>query len=197
MAIVSCPECNNSISEKAIMCPHCGYKIKKGKNRSLIAVIIGISFILLLGAVIVIKNLNNIPSELELTLDMDMEDVHKKLGNKYSEDVDKYGHTVEVYNVKAFGQQGNLSVTYSSDNLISSWRWDIDVSDMSDSELETVMNKIQKIISNQYGEPQISNVSRLQYKWVTSHTEKHNVLFDVGYELIRDKGLWIWYGEVY
>ena len=28
MALVNCPECNESISEKASVCPHCGYPMK-------------------------------------------------------------------------------------------------------------------------------------------------------------------------
>lgn len=28
MALIKCPECNESVSEKANSCPHCGYPLK-------------------------------------------------------------------------------------------------------------------------------------------------------------------------
>lgn len=31
MALISCPECNKEISDKAEMCPHCGYKLPKSQ----------------------------------------------------------------------------------------------------------------------------------------------------------------------
>lgn len=31
MALISCPECNKEVSNKAEMCPHCGYKLPKQK----------------------------------------------------------------------------------------------------------------------------------------------------------------------
>ena len=32
MALVNCPECNESISQKASVCPHCGYPMKPEKE---------------------------------------------------------------------------------------------------------------------------------------------------------------------
>ena len=32
MALTKCPECGNTISDKAISCPHCGYVIKQQVN---------------------------------------------------------------------------------------------------------------------------------------------------------------------
>ena len=29
MAIIKCPECNKGISDKAVSCPHCGYRLKE------------------------------------------------------------------------------------------------------------------------------------------------------------------------
>ena len=29
MALINCPECNKEVSDKAEMCPHCGYKLPK------------------------------------------------------------------------------------------------------------------------------------------------------------------------
>jgi len=29
MAIIPCPECSNQISDKAEICPHCGYRLQK------------------------------------------------------------------------------------------------------------------------------------------------------------------------
>lgn len=31
MALINCPECNREVSDKAEMCPHCGYKLPKPK----------------------------------------------------------------------------------------------------------------------------------------------------------------------
>lgn len=68
---------------------------------------------------------------------------------------------------------------------------------MSNQDVENAMKKIRDTISNKYEEPEESNVSRLQYKWITTHTTKVKVVIDVGYELIRDDTLWLYYGEVY
>ncbi len=32
MALTKCPECGNTISDKAISCPHCGYVVKQVNN---------------------------------------------------------------------------------------------------------------------------------------------------------------------
>lgn len=32
MALVNCPECNESVSQKASVCPHCGYPMKPEKE---------------------------------------------------------------------------------------------------------------------------------------------------------------------
>ena len=32
MALIYCPECNNSISDQAINCPHCGYPLQKPRE---------------------------------------------------------------------------------------------------------------------------------------------------------------------
>lgn len=32
MALIKCPECNTEVSEKAKVCPKCGYPIRKNKN---------------------------------------------------------------------------------------------------------------------------------------------------------------------
>ncbi len=29
MSLIECPECNNQISDKAVICPHCGYTTGK------------------------------------------------------------------------------------------------------------------------------------------------------------------------
>ena len=29
MALINCPECNKEVSDKAEICPHCGYKLPK------------------------------------------------------------------------------------------------------------------------------------------------------------------------
>lgn len=46
MAIISCPECGNSVSDKAATCPHCGMEIhKKYDNSKLInALLLAILF---------------------------------------------------------------------------------------------------------------------------------------------------------
>jgi hypothetical protein len=31
MALMNCPECHRSISEKALTCPHCGYPLKQSE----------------------------------------------------------------------------------------------------------------------------------------------------------------------
>ena len=33
MAIISCPECKNEISDKAKSCPHCGFPLKSEKTK--------------------------------------------------------------------------------------------------------------------------------------------------------------------
>ena len=34
MAMINCPECNGSISSKALFCPHCGYPIEENQNET-------------------------------------------------------------------------------------------------------------------------------------------------------------------
>lgn len=28
MALINCPECNNTVSDSAVACPHCGFSIR-------------------------------------------------------------------------------------------------------------------------------------------------------------------------
>ena len=43
MALINCEECGNSISDKAKVCPHCGYPNKgKGKGFAVTSLILGI-----------------------------------------------------------------------------------------------------------------------------------------------------------
>lgn len=32
MALTSCPECSGKVSDKALMCPHCGFPLKQGNS---------------------------------------------------------------------------------------------------------------------------------------------------------------------
>lgn len=34
MSLISCPECNASVSAQAVACPHCGYPIRKPTERT-------------------------------------------------------------------------------------------------------------------------------------------------------------------
>lgn len=33
MALISCPECEEQISDKALACPHCGYPLRERRRR--------------------------------------------------------------------------------------------------------------------------------------------------------------------
>ena len=129
---------------------------------------------------------------------MTKDDVHKKIGNNFETDKDDMDRDIEIYDLKWCGYNGKLSVTYTSDSdTILSWIWEIDTSNMNNEDIEDAMNKVKEKISTKYGKPEESNVSRLQYEWVTTHRVKGKTTFDVGYVLIRDNTLRLDYGEVY
>lgn len=74
MALITCKECNNSVSETAESCPHCGAKIK-GKSNSSIqggdALVVLASFVLGLFLAVLASNLageDNIPLRIFLGL---------------------------------------------------------------------------------------------------------------------------------
>ena len=200
MALINCPECGKEISDKANACPNCGYKTKKEiqVNKKHIIVLMA-SIIAVVGIIFEIKIWgNSMPTELSLTLGMTQEEVHNRIGTDFKLEQDKYEHDIEVYDLRWCGYDGKLSITYSlNDKTISDIKWEVDTSEMTDQDIENAMVKIRDKISDIYGEPEESNVSRLEYKWRTTHIEKHNVLFDVGYKLIREDVLWLHYGEVY
>lgn len=54
MALIKCPECETEISEKAEVCPNCGYRIKNKKNKNLkfIILIIFILFLVMISQLI-------------------------------------------------------------------------------------------------------------------------------------------------
>lgn len=200
MALVKCPECGKEISEKATVCPNCGYKNRKQIRLDIKKIIIFTIILLVIGvAIFTVTYLrNSMPKELLLSLNMSREEVHNKIGNDFVLDHDKYGRVVEVYDLEWLGYNGKFSIAYSSSNeAIDNWKWEIDISGMSNQDVENAMIKIRDKISNMYGEPEESNVSRLEYKWITTHITKTKVVFDVGYKLIRDDTLWLHYGEVY
>lgn len=198
MALIKCPECGREISDKANSCPNCGYKAKKeiklNKRQSMILLVSIIAICVLFG----INFLSNsLPKELSLPIQTSREEVHKKIGDDFQVEYDKYDRDVEVYDLKWCGYNGKLSIAYSSSDEIANVKWEVDTSEMTDQEIENAMNKIRKKISKKHGKPEESNGSRLEYKWKTSHIEKHKVVFDIGYKLIRDDTLWLHYGEVY
>jgi predicted nucleic acid-binding Zn ribbon protein len=200
MALVKCPECGKEISSQASSCPNCGYKKKQEIKFNKSKIIIPIIFLLVIvGVVLVVKHINSsMPNELSLALETSKDEVHNKIGTDFVLDQDKYGNDVEVYNLKWCGYTGKLSIAYSSDNsTVLNWKWEVDTSEMSNQEVENAMLKIKDKISNKYGEPEEGGASRLEYKWVTTHTVKGDITFDVGYKLIRDDSLWLHYGEVY
>lgn len=50
MALIECKNCNNTISDKASKCPHCGYDRREEKNKLTLGVslsCIGLVFLLL------------------------------------------------------------------------------------------------------------------------------------------------------
>lgn len=202
MALINCPECGKEISDKANSCPNCGYKkereVKIDKKR-IITFAIPI-FILCVILCVVFNIKNSLPNKLLITLDMSKEEVHKEIGNNFILEQDKYERDVEVYNLKWCGYDGKLSITYSSsEETVDNWKWEIDTSEMNGKEIEDATVKIRDKISNIHGTPEESGVSRLEYKWVTTHTTKYKgkVTVDVGYKLIREDILWLHYGEVY
>lgn len=63
MAIISCPECSNQVSDKATDCPHCGFsiasKIINEQNKSKLPVIFwGIGILIVCGIIFVAANSN-------------------------------------------------------------------------------------------------------------------------------------------
>ncbi len=34
MALINCPECNNQVSDTALICPHCGYQLRKPQSKA-------------------------------------------------------------------------------------------------------------------------------------------------------------------
>jgi len=197
MALIKCPECGQEISDTVKSCPHCGYKIKELDKRKILTLGIAILFVVVI--IFMVKKLSGgVPKELSLTLEMTKDDVHKKIGNNFETDKDDMDRDIEIYDLKWCGYNGKLSVTYTSDSdTILSWIWEIDTSNMNNEDIEDAMNKVKEKITTKYGKPEESNVSRLQYKWVTTHRVKGKTTFDVGYVLIRDNTLRLDYGEVY
>lgn len=200
MALIKCPECGQEISDTAKSCPHCGYKIAKKMEidkRKIFAIVVAI--LCILAIIFGVKHLSGgMPNGLSLTLEMSKDDVHKKVGNNFVTDTDDKNHDVEIYDLKWCGYNGKLSVTYTSDSdTVLDWKWEIDTSNMNNDEIEDAMNKVKEKITTKYGKPEESNVSRLQYEWVTTHRVKGKTTFDVGYVLIRDNTLRLDYGEVY
>lgn len=200
MALIKCPECGKEISDKASACPNCGYKTKKEiqVNKKQIIVLIAL-IIAVVGIIFGIRIFgNSMPKELSLTLGMTQEEVHNRIGTDFKLEQDEYERDVEVYDIKWCGYYGKLSITYSSNSeTINNWKWEIDISEMTDQDIENAMVKIRDKISDIYGEPEESHASRLEYKWRTTHTVKAKVTIDVGYKLIREDILWLHYGEVY
>jgi hypothetical protein len=197
MALIKCPECGQEISDTVKNCPHCGYKIKELDKRKILTLGIAILFVVVI--IFMVKKLSGgVPKELSLTLEMTKDDVHKKIGNNFETDKDDMDRDIEIYDLKWCGYNGKLSVTYTSDSdTILSWIWEIDTSNMNNEDIEDAMNKVKEKITTKYGKPEESNVSRLQYEWVTTHRVKGKTTFDVGYVLIRDNTLRLDYGEVY
>lgn len=35
MALISCPECGHDVSDSAVTCPNCGFRLKKQKNSNI------------------------------------------------------------------------------------------------------------------------------------------------------------------
>jgi hypothetical protein len=63
MAIISCPECSNQVSDKATNCPHCGFsiasKISNEQNKSKLPVIFwGIGILIVSGIIFAATNTN-------------------------------------------------------------------------------------------------------------------------------------------
>jgi hypothetical protein len=63
MAIISCPECSNKVSNKATNCPHCGFliasKANNGQNKSKLPMIfLGMGIVVIFGITFVVSNIN-------------------------------------------------------------------------------------------------------------------------------------------
>jgi len=56
MALVNCPECKKDVSNKAKLCPHCGYKMQK---RSGCLPMLGIVILISLAIVVIDANINS------------------------------------------------------------------------------------------------------------------------------------------
>lgn len=83
MALIRCPECGKEVSDKASVCPNCGYKNIKQIRLDTKKIIIFTIILLVIGVatftIIHIRNL--MPTGLLLSLNTSREEVHKKIGN--------------------------------------------------------------------------------------------------------------------
>lgn len=171
MALVKCPDCGKSMSEKASMCPKCGCPndgnfslIEKGKyKRGLLIGLLGLVVVLLL---IYVYNVITQPSEEDSLFYMVKDISHEQVKDKYGEpdDVfeldDYFEYTYE--NVRFMSIDGKLVFRFytggSSGSLIFV-RWIIDGAEYSEKEME----KVATFFDDVYGKRTVRDSG--DYEW--------------------------------
>lgn len=171
MALVKCPDCGKSMSEKASICPKCGCPndgnfrlVEKGKNkRGLLIGLFGAVVVLLL---VYIYTVIAQPSEDDSLFYMVKDFSHEQVKDKYGEPDDVLemeGYFEYTYeNVKFMNIKGELVFRFdeggSSGSLIFV-RWIIDGAEYSEKEME----KVATFFDNVYGKRTVRESG--DYEW--------------------------------
>lgn len=171
MALVKCPDCGKSMSEKASICPKCGCPndgnfrlVEKGKNkRGLLIGLFGVVVVLLL---VYIYTVIAQPSEDDSLFYMVKDFSHEQVKDKYGEPDDVLemeGYFEYTYeNVKFMNIKGELVFRFdeggSSGSLIFV-RWIIDGAEYSEKEME----KVATFFDNVYGKRTVRESG--DYEW--------------------------------
>lgn len=94
MSLINCPECQKEISDSAVTCINCGYKLKVISHKSKKVLIIGIiTIVLILGIVIIYNQYQN--EQLFIQQANDTIDEFNDAKEKYDELIDKWNETLD------------------------------------------------------------------------------------------------------
>lgn len=164
MALMKCPECGSDISEKAKICPHCGYKNKRFNKKKLIKIILIIIAILaIIQCASWVKHRISIPKESPFGNDLEyfgktstMQDVVDTLGEPSNEEDYKYvkvsGYGDLVYPYDCENLSGNLSFGISN-NELTDVTWDNEGYSYNTDEANKLVNDIYRYYTEKYGKP--------------------------------------------
>ena len=171
MALVKCPDCGRSLSEKALICPKCGRPndgdfdiIEKGKiqKRLLYGILCLGVIVLLLYVYATITQPSTEDSLFYMIKYISHEEVIEKYG-KPSDITEMDSYFEYIYeNVKFMNIEGKLVFRFSDDgssgNLIYA-RWIIDGAKYSEKKIE----KVSTFFDNIYGKRNVQNSGN--YEW--------------------------------